>query len=118
MRNFKLLAISVIAFTVLGCEPKVTEQKPTVLTLDVTEVTTHSAQVSCNVVSDGGSPVIDRGVAYDIYPNPKATGTKCKAGTGTGKYTCSLTELQDTTSVHMPRTKLVYNMGKKYLLQL
>ncbi|MBR6549799.1 MAG: fibronectin type III domain-containing protein [Paludibacteraceae bacterium] len=95
MKKVNLFAICVMACLLVGCEPKVTEQKPTVLTLDVTEVTTHSAQVSCNVVSDGGSPVIDRGVAYDIYPNPKATGTKCKAGTGTGKYTCSLTELQD-----------------------
>ena len=95
MKKVNLFAICVMACLLVGCEPKVTEQKPTVLTLDVTEVTTHSAQVSCNVVSDGGSPVIDRGVAYDIYPNPKATGTKCKAGTGTGKYTCSLTDLQD-----------------------
>ncbi len=95
MKKVNLFAICIMVYLLAGCEPKVTEQKPTVLTLDVTEVTTHSAQVSCNVVSDGGTPVIDRGVAYDIYPNPKATGTKCKAGTGTGKYTCSLTELQD-----------------------
>ena len=113
MRNFKLLAISVIAFTVLGCEPKVTEQKPTVLTLDVTEVTTHSAQVSCNVVNDGGSPVIDRGVAYDIYPNPKASGTRCKAGTGIGKYTCSLTELQDNKRYYV-RAYARNDIGIKY----
>ena len=95
MKKFNLFAICVMACLFAGCEPKVTEQKPTVLTLAVTDVTTTSAIVNCNVVSDGGASVTDRGVAYDTYPNPKATGTRCKAGTGTGKYSCILTELED-----------------------
>lgn len=90
-----------MACLLAGCEPKVTEQRPTVLTLDVTDVTTTSAIVNCNVVSDGGASVTDRGVAYDTYPNPKASGTRCKAGTGTGKYSCTLTNLEDNKKYYV-----------------
>lgn len=101
MKKFNLFAICVMACLFAGCEPKVTEQKPTVLTLDVTDVTTTSAIVNCNVVSDGGASVTDRGVAYDTYPNPKATGTRCKAGTGIGKYSCTLTNLEDNKTYYV-----------------
>lgn len=101
MKKFNLFAICVMACLFAGCEPKVTEQRPTVLTLDVTDVTTTSAIVNCNVVSDGGASVTDRGVAYDIYPNPKASGTRCKAGTGTGKYSCTLTNLEDNKKYYV-----------------
>lgn len=101
MKKFNLFAICVMACLLAGCEPKVTEQKPTVLTLDVTDVTTTSAIVNCNVVSDGGASVTDRGVAYDTYPNPKATGTRCKAGTGIGKYSCTLTNLEDNKKYYV-----------------
>ena len=101
MKKILFCAICVMAVVLVGCEPKVPEQKPTVLTLEVTDVTTNSAQVHCNVTLDGGASVLDRGVAYDTYPNPKATGTRCKAGTGTGKYSCNLTDLEDNKKYYV-----------------
>jgi hypothetical protein len=54
MKKVNRFAICIMACLLAGCEPKVTEQKPTVLTSSVTDVTTNSAKVSCYVTSDGG----------------------------------------------------------------
>ena len=41
--------------------------RPTVTTLSVEDVTTTSATCRGKVTSDGGGPVIERGICYDVY---------------------------------------------------
>ena len=95
MKKVNLFAICVMACLLVGCEPKVTEQKPTVLTSSVTDVTTNSAKVSCYVTSDGGAPIIEKGVVYDTHSYPTISGTRCEAGSGAGNYDCTISNLKD-----------------------
>ncbi|MBO4987182.1 MAG: hypothetical protein J6C48_05375 [Paludibacteraceae bacterium] len=67
---------------------------PVVVTSAASEVTKNSAVVGGNVVSDGGLEVTERGVYYSMNANPIETGTKVECGSGLGKFTCNLTDLQ------------------------
>lgn len=116
MKKFNLFAICVMACLFAGCEPKVTEQKPTVNTEYVTEVQETSALVTCNVTNDGGASVTERGVVYSLYSNPKASDlstTKIKNGSGTGKYSCNLTELQSNYKYYV-RAYAINEVGIEY----
>lgn len=116
MKKFSLFAIYIMACLLAGCEPKVTEQKPTVITEYVTEVQETSALVTCNVTNDGGAIVTERGVVYSLYPNPKpsdSSTTKIKNGSGTGKYSCNLTELQSNYKYYV-RAYAINEVGIEY----
>lgn len=116
MKKFSLFAICVMACLLVGCEPKITEQKPTVNTEDVTEVQETSALVTCNVTNDGGASVTERGVVYSLYSNPKASDlstTKIKNGSGIGKYSCNLTELQSNYKYYV-RAYAINKVGVEY----
>lgn len=116
MKKFSLFAIYIMACLLAGCEPKVTEQKPTVITEYVTEVQETSALVTCNVTNDGGAIVTERGVVYSLYPNPKpsdSSTTKIKNGSGTGKYSCNLTELQSNYKYYV-RAYATNEVGIEY----
>ena len=67
---------------------------PTVVTSTASEVTTNSAVVGGNVLSDGGSEVTERGVVYSTSQNPTIEDSKVSSGSGLGDFTCHLTNLQ------------------------
>lgn len=60
----------------------------------VSEITTNSAKYEGNILSDGGSAIIERGVCWSLYEEPSITDNFVMAGTGIGEYTCQITNLQ------------------------
>ncbi len=66
---------------------------PVVSTLEVTAITTHSAQLNGNVTSDGGYTVTERGfvVADNADMNNASSYT---SGAGTGDFSYTVTDLQ------------------------
>lgn len=74
-----------------------TKSAPTVSTLNVSNVTENSATCSGNVSSEGGSAVTERGICYGLAPNPTINNSKVTSGTGTGSFTCELTNLTNNT---------------------
>jgi len=66
---------------------------PKVTTLPVHQIHPTSAIVRGNVTSDGGSPVIVRGVAYGKTLNPTVFGDMKSIGVGLGTYTITLDNL-------------------------
>jgi hypothetical protein len=76
---------------------------PTLTTLAPTSITSSSAISGGNITSDGGSPVIRRGLVYNIIPisdtgiNPKVI----DLSGGTGSYTSLLSSLTPNTTYYI-----------------
>lgn len=77
------------------------QDKPTVETVEVSNITMTTATVEGNVTNDGGSAVTQRGICYSIYENPTLSDSVRLAGTGIGRYTCEMTNLTNATTYYI-----------------
>ena len=66
---------------------------PTVLTQDISNMGNNTVIVRGNVTSEGASAVTERGVCWDITPNPMVDGSHTMDNGGTGVFTDSITGL-------------------------
>ena len=76
-------------------------EAPTLTTKSVNNITTTTAKSGGLVTSDGGAPVLARGVCWSLSPNPTIADTKTTDGEGIGSYTSSLTNLQPNTKYYL-----------------
>ena len=114
MKKILFFAICVMAVVLVGCTSKVTESRPNVATINVSNIQHSSAIVEGRVINDGGTPIIERGILYDKYDNPTATiSAKIKAGNGVGKYNCEITDLQDNKTYYA-RAYAINEVGISY----
>ena len=77
------------------------QDKPTVETIAASNITMNSASVECNVTTDGGSFVSERGICYSRFENPSLSDSVRYAGTGIGRYTCEMTNLTNATTYYI-----------------
>jgi uncharacterized protein (TIGR02145 family) len=83
----------VIFITVTGCN-KVEEYMPNwVKIYEVTLVTRTSALVNSEVLFEGSSPIIARGVCWSLSENPTINDSKTSDGTGSGRFASNITGL-------------------------
>jgi hypothetical protein len=66
---------------------------PTVSTNILSDINWGQAVGGGNVLSDGGSPVLERGVCWNTTGTPTITGGKFSCGAGTGSFSCGLSGL-------------------------
>jgi len=69
----------------------------TITTTEVTSITAHTATSGGNIISDGGSGIIARGVCWSTSSNPTTADSKTTDGSGIGSFTSSLTGLTAST---------------------
>ena len=69
-----------------------------VITSQVNYYSNDSASSGGEVVADGGSSVIARGVVWDVNPDPIIYGDKTSDGIGSGTFTSELTNLTESTT--------------------
>ena len=74
---------------------------PTVTTSSATNIAYTSATIGGNVTSDGGASVTERGVVYSTSSNPTTANSKVTSGSGTGSFTCNITNLQEGTTYYV-----------------
>ena len=74
---------------------------PSVYTLNATDVSYTSASISGNVTDDGNAEVTERGIVYSKTQNPTTSDTKKRNASGTGSFTCNLTDLQDGVTYYV-----------------
>lgn len=77
------------------------QEKPKVETVGADNITMNSAVVEGNVTEDGGSVVTVRGICYSIYENPTLSDSVRYAGTGIGRYYCTMTNLTNATTYYV-----------------
>ncbi|MBL7884819.1 MAG: hypothetical protein JNL69_12170, partial [Bacteroidia bacterium] len=97
-------------------EPKL----PTVITQAISNITTNSAQSGGNIISEGSSGIIDKGVVWGTVPNPLygAPGTYAtNDGAGLGVYTSSIeTDVTPGTTYYVKayaRNQIGYAYGEE-----
>ena len=84
-----------------------------VTTATVTQITESSAVAGGNVTGDGNASVTERGVCIATVTNPTTSNSKVSAGSGTGSFTCNLTNLQPNTTYYV-RAYAVNSQGTAY----
>ena len=90
---------------------------PTVTTTPVSAVTSSTAVTGGEVVSNGGSPVTTRGVAYGQVQNPSLAGAATVDGSGTGAFASNLTGLIASTTYYV-RAYATNSLGTAYGSQI
>ena len=86
----------------------------TVTTLGATMITASTASLEGEVLSDGGSAVTAKGMAYSaINANPTISNSTTNNGSGTGYFLSSLSGLNATTSYYV-RAYATNNLGTAY----
>ncbi len=86
---------------------------PTVKTEIQTNVTATSAVLGGNVISDGGSVIIERGVVYSTNQHPTTSNLKFVIGNGTGSFAASVIGLS-ADSIYYFRAYATNQVGTAY----
>lgn len=73
---------------------------PSVTTIEAISVTSESATVSGNVDSDGGSDIIEKGICWDISPNPDINASHIQSNAPGSDIQISITGLNAGTEYH------------------
>jgi uncharacterized protein (TIGR02145 family) len=75
---------------------------PTISTTAATEISTSSVMTGGNITSDGGSPIISRGVLWGLSNNLNISlNTKTSDGTGIGKYASKIENLSPAVKYYV-----------------
>ena len=76
-------------------------EAPTVTTQSLASITMNTASGGGQIVSDGGSPVVQRGVAYGTVPLPDLNQPYTMNGTGIGSFSSALLNLTPNTTYNV-----------------
>ena len=73
---------------------------PTLSTIAASNITFTSATCGGSITSDGNAEITSRGVCYSTKSKPTISNSKVTSGSGTGTFTCNLTNLSDGTTYY------------------
>ena len=80
----------------------VTKSKPTVVTLDVDNISASTATGHGNITSDGNDPITEAGVCWNTLPGPSLDDQHAKSSsTSTGKFDVNITGLSPSTTYYI-----------------
>lgn len=88
-------------------------QAPTVTTQTPSNISYTTATCGGNVTADGGQTVTTRGICYATSQNPTTSNSKVTSGSGTGTFSCNLTNLTAGTTYYV-RAYAINNAGTSY----
>lgn len=90
---------------------------PTVTSLEITGITDSTLTGGGDVLTDGGSAIIERGLVWGLNPNPTIDSMQTNASTvGTGSYTTTITGLNPVTTYYI-RAFATNTIGTSYGVQ-
>ncbi len=73
---------------------------PTLSTIAASNITFSSATCGGSITSDCNAEITSRGVCYSTKSKPTISNSKVTSGSGTGTFTCNLTNLSDGTTYY------------------
>ena len=94
-----LLLLFAIGTILVSC--KKDPVKPTIVTNEVTNITTTTADVDANVTADGGADVTSKGVCWSMNQNPTIADNNTNDGGEMGAFTSKLTDLIPNTTYYV-----------------
>jgi hypothetical protein len=86
---------------------------PELITNSVTAITATSAVTGGVIDSDGGAPIIQKGVAYGVVPGPNRSNMVTSDGIGSGSFVSTLSNLLPST-VYYVRAYAENQVGTAY----
>lgn len=86
---------------------------PVVTTSNVTNIKYTTATCVGEVTDDGGQSVVERGICYSTSPNPTISDNKVSSGSGSGTFSCDLTELDEGVTYYV-RAYATNSVGTNY----
>jgi len=101
--------------TTYGAEVSFTamEGLPSVVTNDVTNITSTTAKASGNVTDQGASAVTERGFCWNTEHSPSLDDSHVNCGTGAGNFTADIANLNPGTAYYI-RAYVVNAQGMSY----
>lgn len=98
---FLFLRMIVVVTFIHSCREDPTVVLPVVKTLPVSSVTGSSAMAGGEIISDGGGPLLTRGVCWDTVQDPSISGNKMADSTDGVVFSVSLTGLSGGTDYYV-----------------
>ena len=100
--SLKVTLIVVVIFSILGCkkDPPGDSQIPVVITLPAVKITTNTAESGGNC-TDGGAPVLNKGVCWSTSPNPTTDSQQTNDSSGAGTFTSIIKGLYQNTTYYL-----------------
>ncbi|OFY44256.1 MAG: hypothetical protein A2X18_01195 [Bacteroidetes bacterium GWF2_40_14] len=86
---------------------------PTIATTSASDVATSAATSGGTIISDGGAPIIARGVCWSTNPNPTISDNKTNDGSGPGTFTSTITGLASGVTYYL-RSYATNSVGTAY----
>jgi uncharacterized protein (TIGR02145 family) len=105
---FTVLLTALLVFS--GCED---ESVPQLSTLEVTDITSKSAESGGNIIDDNGRSIIARGVCWSLETNPTISDKKTTDGVGNESYSSTLFGLNGSKTYYV-RAYATNKLGTGY----
>jgi uncharacterized protein (TIGR02145 family) len=93
-----VLILSIVTY---GCNNEDPAMIPVAGACEIVSVSQTTARISVTIESDGGAPIIERGVCWSSNPDPSISDGKTSDGSGTGSYTSSVSGLSANTLYYL-----------------
>jgi hypothetical protein len=105
-----LVFIVILIWILISCNK---EEVPVLTTAEVNNITATTASCGGNIIDDGGSEVLSRGVCWSTSTKPTITDYKTDDASGTGSYTSKLNGLSPFT-IYFVRAYATNSSGTGY----
>src|SRR5512133_653011 len=112
-----VLLAGIMLFVLLCCKKESVKSIPTISIGLISKVTSNSADCSGEIISDGGSAILSRGICWSAEENPTTSGNKTESGKGIGGFTSSLTGLEGG-KIYYIKAYAVNSVGTAYSGQI
>lgn len=105
MTSFKpiIMFASMVLFFLTACKKNDDDNSekqsvPTLSTIEISDITQTTAVSGGNILDDGGSTVIERGVCWSLGHSPTINDSKTSDGAGAGSFTSEIQGLEPATT--------------------
>lgn len=108
---FSVLGLVILVFLTPSCEEK--PVPPSVITATVTDISTTTAKAGGNITSDGGAPIIAKGICWNTTGDPTIENAKTTEDGSSLSFESNITQLSPRTDYYV-RAYATNNMGTSY----
>jgi uncharacterized protein (TIGR02145 family) len=110
---YLVLSIGIIFSIQIACKKELPEEKPSLVTINVTGITSSSITSGGLIFSAGGIPVLSRGICLSTNRDPEISDLITADGTGTGSFTSTISGLLAGTTYYI-RAYATNSVGTGY----